>query len=514
MTDREDLLGRIRGTNPVPPGLGLRAARPPLPRLIGEGEPMAVTGEEASGHRRRRPVLVFAVAFAATLVAIGTTLLLLRDNGEGPVVTTPPTMPPPTTTTAGTTTSHADSTTTTTHPEVIAAPVGRLEGTVGGWPDDAVACSVRLVAWGPYPYREVEVECAPGVTAPLPFAFEVLPVGNWGVRVWLFWTDNAGDLRSRMNEFPGPAEPPEWIPVTEGATTTVQLMAHQPGGRIAGTVTDSRAELPIGGQYEPGASLIGLLAYAENGTLAGMGGNACDGSYEIWLPQGRYAVAAIDWSSDPARWRSAWQPGGQDFAMDPEGTFWSGIDPVQIPEDAWVAVADGTSSLLSPALDAGPGWMEPNSDTWFPWWVPPDLGEPLPPQHPWRDPAWWIGQRVALDDRPEGDWPPRLLLDGVPVDLGGWARESIRGAGDNLVVSAPYPPSSPEARPGAYFVPGYRIVLAADPTGLITDALYLETDPRQTVTAESVAPHIPGVSFVVVLSRPQPCDGCEGEAVR
>jgi hypothetical protein len=374
-------------------------------------------------------------------------------------------------------------------------------------------CSAKLQVWGPWPYRLDEVICNPHAVRPMRFDFDLLPAGDWGIRVWLSWTDAGGVDHERMNEFPkAPGPGAAWITVTDGETTTVRLTADRPGGRIGGSVIDDRNGAAISGQYEPGASLIHVLAYTSDGYLAGAGGNGCNGTYEVWLPEGRYALAAADWAT--GYWSDAWMPDGQPFAVPLGSDPYVSIDPASIPAGAWVTVTDGRTTEVTVRLEPGPEWREPAVGEWWPWVVETVEGEPLSAAHPWRDRSWWAGRSLTFDES-TNTWPPALLLDGEPLGLHGWPEPSDRWGDGLVVVAGPPPPpgltgtgGEPSSRPG------YRIVLAAEPSGLITDLLYLEPGPGEFVAANARAPHHPGTWFAVLGKSATACVPAEGPAVR
>jgi len=420
----------------------------------------------------------------------------------------------PSTTAAATTTTNEILTTTTTPPAVIGPPLGRLAGTIAGWPDGAASCSALLVAWGPYPFRRTEVVCDPGHRRPVPFAFERLPAGDWAIAVWLAWTNDEGGQFRRMNEFPPPAEPEDWFTVTEGATTSVDLVADRPGGVISGTVRDPSASgLRIGIQYEPGAPLIHIIAFDSKGRFVSGGGNGCDGSFEVWLPAGRYALAAWVVELDPRVWRSEWIPSGEEFVVPPGMDPFLEIDPSVIPTDSWFQVEDGANIIgLTVQLESDPAQIE-SQEGWFPWYVEPAPGEPLPDDDPRRDLETWIGSAVWLDEN--RCCPPSLIVDGEHSGLGGWSTEAVRFGPEMLIVATPLDaitPYTPSGETGT--TPGYRIVLVVDADRIVTDALYIETGPEQSVTAEGLAPHEPGVAFVVLGTREAACGIFSGAADR
>lgn len=420
----------------------------------------------------------------------------------------------PSTTVSATTTTPQILTMTTTSPVAVGPPLGRLAGTIDGWPDGAASCSAVLQAWGPYPYRRTEVLCDPGHLRPVPFAFEQLPAGDWAIAAWLSWTDDEGGQHRRMNEFPPPTEPEEWFTVTADATTPVDLVADRPGGVISGTVRDPAAQgLRIGGQYEPGAPLIHIVAYDSEGRFVSGGGNGCDGSYEVWLPAGRYALAAWVDELDPPVWLSEWIPSGKAFVVPPGMDPFFAIDPSAIPTDSWVQVEDGanitglTVQLESDAAQVG------GENGWFPWYAEPIPGEPLPDDDPRRDPETWIGSVVWLDD--DRCCPPALIVDGEHSGLGGWSTEAVRFEPGMLMVVTPLDATTPYTPSGETgTTPGYRIVLVVDVDGIVTDALYVETGPEQSVSAEGHTPHDPGVAFVVLGTREAACGIFAGPAER
>jgi len=420
---------------------------------------------------------------------------------------------PPTTAPATTTTMEI-LTTTTTSPVIVGPPLGRLAGTIEGWPEGAASCSAVLQAWGPYPYRRTEVVCDPSHRRPVPFAFERLPAGDWAIAVWLSWTDDEGGQYRRMNQFPPLADPEECFAVAADATTSVDLVADRPGGVISGTVRDPSAQgLRIGAQYEPGAPLIHIVAYDVEGRFVSGGGNRCDGSYEVWLPVGRYALAAWVVELDPPVWRSEWIPSGDTFVVPPGMDPFIAIDPSAIPTDSWVQVEDGAYITgLTVQLESDRADID-DQGGWYPWYVEPATGEPLPDDDPRRHPETWIGSAVWLDD--SRCCPPALIVDGEHSGLGGWSTEAVRFEPEMLMVVTPFDattPYTPSRETGT--TPGYRIVLVVGVDGIVTDALYIETGPEQSVSSEGFAPHDPGIAFAVLGTREAACGIFSGPAER
>ena len=412
--------------------------------------------------------------------------------------------------TTGTTTPAATTTTTTTTSPGLA--VGGLAGTVVGWPQDAVACSAALRAWGPWPARSVEVVCRPGSTEPLPFEFPLLPAGDWAVDALVTWTDSDGTEHSRFNGFPAdPRRGAGWITVSPNEQTSVDLRADRPTGAVAGMVIDDRTGEAVGGQYEPGDPLVRVVAFGEDGRLAGSGGNGCDGSYRFWLPEGRYAVGVID---PRGTWADAWVPGGEPLRYTDDLEPYFAVDPDAVPAGSWVDVADAAATDVTVRAGPGPEWRDPDPDGWWPWTAERIEDEPLPVGDPRRDARWWVGKTASTTDATE-IWPPPLTVDGEPTGLGGLRTNSAAWDGNTVIVASPLPPPGASGRGGEpSFRPAYRIVLAVGGAGTITDALYLEVEPGMFVAAPGTAPHLPGADFVVLGASGDSCDTRYGQAVR
>ncbi len=348
----------------------------------------------------------------------------------------------------------------------------------------------------------------------MPFAFERLPAGDWAVTAWLSWTDDEGGQFRRMNQFPPSTGQEDWYPVAADLTTWVDLVADRPGGVISGEIRDpSAAGLRIGAQSGPGAPLIHIIAFGPDGRFVSSGGNGCDGSYEVWLPAGRHALAAWVGLFDPPVWRNEWIPSGATFNVPPGTDPFVAIDPSTVPADSWIQVEDGAYvNGLTIQLESDPAQID-HQGGWFPWFAEPAAGEPLSDDDARRNQATWIGSSVRLDDT--RCCPPVLIVDGEHSGLSGWATEAVRFQPEMLMVVTPVDaitPSTPSGETGT--TPGYGIVLAVDADGTVTDALYIETGPEQSVSAEGIAPSEPGVAFVVLGTRQAACGVFSGPADR
>jgi hypothetical protein len=380
---------------------------------------------------------------------------------------------------------------------------------VAGWPPDAEACRAEVMAWGPWPYRRVSVPCDPtDPEAPVEFSFDLLPVGEWGIRVELRWTSADGSPGGRFDDFPESG----WFPVEAGETTSVALVADRPGGGLSGRVVDDAAGMPISGQFEPGAPMVHLIGFDRRGEAVGHGGNACDGGYQMWVPAGEVAVAAVieGWNTPEAFWRSEWI--GADAEFDPsvlDARADGSIDPALIPDGAWFDVGNGSILEVDMGVSPGPAWRPPGDAGWFPWWQAPTRGEELDDSSPWRDPSFWIGRTITVRD--EGDvWPPPLLVDGDDLGLHG---DDGRRSGLSWVVARPAPPPGSSGQGGEpAFYPAYALLIAMD-GDVIGDARYVALGPGEQLSIHGLAPHDPATAYAALIAGPAGCAAIEGPAV-
>ena len=346
------------------------------------------------------------------------------------------------------------------------------------------------------------------------FSFELVPAGNWGIRVLLSWVGPEGSEHARYNEFPPYAEPLEWYEVAEGGTTELELVAAAPGGGLRGRLIDAGNGLPVGAQYEPGAPMVSVWAFGRDGRVVGGDGNACDGSFTIWAPAEEVAVAAVGWQDSPETeyWQSEWVVSGA--GIDPLDLSYGmtvSIDPELIPDGEWTAVTDGVIRALEVRLMPGEAWPALGGTGWYPWWVPPIVGEPLAGAAPWRDPGFWIGRALGFSHTTD-TWPPTLLVDGEDIGLVGEGGPEV--GSPNWVIARPAPPDGAQGSGGEpAFFPAYALLLAIDADLHVTDALVVDVGPTQYVSLYGVAPYAPNIDYAIEGHRTRVCS-VEGPADR
>jgi len=163
MTDRDDLLRRVRKANPVLSGQDLPAeiadSRPPLAFLIDGEDAMEQPTKTTTGWRRRRGPLIAAAALAVT-VAVGLPILLLNTDGTTtppaadttttavPTTVAPTTTAPPATGAPATTATTEPPPNTTAPPEPVVTPAMEWER-VPGQPGFESGHMGAVVAGGP-----------------------------------------------------------------------------------------------------------------------------------------------------------------------------------------------------------------------------------------------------------------------------------------------------------------------------------------------------------------------------
>ena len=397
MTDRDDLLHRVRRANPAPPEGALPAevadSKPPVAWII-EGKCAVgdTTPTTAAGHRRRGPAIA-AAAFVIAL-AVSVSLLFFNRNGDDPVTGTAAT----TTTTTTTTTSALpgiedfavsvdDAGLGTVGLVAVSAGEVWAVGGVGqpgliGRLEDGDWTHWRLV---PSPSGQVNgLAVAPDGTVWAAansgvFSFDGAewtrrfddPAGAVGVdgggtvwiggplqdnRLWLARWDGESWVRVDPNPEAPPARGATSMTVlADGDVWIVAPMGGWGGDlvmRYDGTTTESVACWEY---LDPCPGVFTEIAAAPNGDLL-VGGFANDIDRQ-------YRVAQFDgdaWTIWPAHdWPSAESFGASDMAVGPDGVLWFAFE-------GGLASADGTewtTQIEGPGVSAVD--VAPDGTVWY-----------------------------------------------------------------------------------------------------------------------------------------------------
>jgi hypothetical protein len=388
------------------------------------------------------------------------------------------------TTSTGTSSGATSSTTSTPGaPTTVPSARGSIAGTVTGWPEDAVTCRAAVSVFPGH--QSTVVPCDPADPGrPVTFRLTGLLPGEQRIWTTLEWTDPAGEEHARR-EWHADAwgyEGSEAVLAVAGEESTVALVVDLPSARIVGTMRDGRNGLPYGGQFEPGASGVAVAAVQTDGTVVAWPGNDCDGSYEAWVPPGRYALlGGIDYCTDaPADclsyWALAWALSGTPSeitgarlsqADSEQGTLtpltaeeMAGAEWFDVPPDGVVTVD----------VSLRPGAADPPPGLWF---------EGLPPapelaaDDPRRDPGFWLGNTMTFTPTPSATRPTEeILLDGQ--DTGLWAAVQSRAPDDPDLprVAFAHPVEGHDLcwDPGS----GYGFLFAVGADGQVLDAVALD----------------------------------------
>jgi hypothetical protein len=193
--------------------------------------------------------------------------------------------------------------------------------------------------------------------------------------------------------------------------------------RIVGTLRDGGNGLPIGGMFEQGTGIIGVAAIRPDGRVIGWADNRCDGSFEVSVPPGRYALLAGADVFNASYWVPVWALSETPSDITGErlrGAFsdQETVTPLTVEEMAgaeWFDVAADQVLTVDATLPLGPETPPPGA--WF-------EAPPPPPQlavnDPRRDPDFWLGKSMSFaPTQPDPRPTEQIFLEGQATGL--WA---------------------------------------------------------------------------------------------